>query len=83
MSVCAHEYVFIYALVYTCKDLGKRQIERAFIYKPCSACCGSKLQNVSPASENVLLSLPWKPPSFAKNFTAVVEFRGVSCHSGA
>lgn len=76
--MCAHEFVFVCILVCTHQDLGKRQIERAFIYKPCSACCGSKLQSPSPVSEKVQLSLPWKPPSFAKDFTAVVEFRGVS-----
>lgn len=78
MRECVHMTVCLYIYSCICKDLGKRQIKRAFIYKLCSVCCGSKLQSVSPVSEKVLLSLPWKPLPFAKDFTAVVEFRGVS-----
>lgn len=62
LSVCAGVHVFMCILVYICNNLGKRQIKRAFIYKPCSVCCGSKLQSLSPVSGKSSVVPALEPP---------------------
>lgn len=82
LCVCVHKHVGlrVYSCIYV-TILGRgRSKESLFVndHKPCSLCCGSKWQSLSPVSAEVLLCLPWNTPSFDKDFTAVVEFRGIS-----
>lgn len=84
-SVCVWACVFVCILVYICNDLGKRLINRVYLWMiitrvPSAVGANDKL---SPVSAKVLLCLLWSALSFAKHFTAVVEFRGISWHSGA
>lgn len=82
LCVCVHKHVCLH--VYLCIHvtiLGRgRSKESLFVndHKPGSLCCRSKWQSLSPVSAEVLLCLPWNAPSFDKDFTAVVEFRGIS-----
>ena len=74
--VCLHVYLRIHVTI-----LGRgRSKESSYVndHKPCSLCCGSKWQSLSPVSASVLLCLPWNAASFDKDLTAVVEFRGIS-----
>lgn len=68
LSVCAGVHVFMCILVYICNNLGKRQIKRAFIYKPCSVCCGSKLQSLSPVSGKSSVVPALEPPLICQGF---------------